>query len=293
MAPEDLPRHVDAAARRLGVGGCRIYLIARDQRSLLPIGHGHDDSDGLGLDGTVAGRAFRTTETVVSAEGAQLWVPLIDGTERLGVLEVLTDGPDTADAVREPVLAFAALVAELVVSKGQYTDTFERVRRALPMGVPAEMLWRQLPPLTFATGRFVVTAQLEPWHEVGGDAFDYSIDGDLLRFAVFDAMGHGLGATLLASVALAAYRNARRSGMDLVSTAKAIDETLGAQFGTESFVTAVLAELDLRDGTVRTLSAAHPAPLLVRDGRSLGELQTDPGFPLGFGPRRPSRRVAG
>jgi sigma-B regulation protein RsbU (phosphoserine phosphatase) len=203
--------------------------------------------------------------------------------ERLGVLEVLTDGPDTADAVREPVLAFAVLVAELVVSKGQYTDTFERVRRALPMGVPAEMLWRQLPPLTFATGRFVVTAQLEPWHEVGGDAFDYSIDGDVMRFAVFDAMGHGLGATLLASVALASYRNARRSGMDLVATAKTIDETLGAQFGTESFVTAVLAELDLRDGTVRTLTAAHPAPLLVPDGRSLGELETDPGFRSGSG----------
>jgi hypothetical protein len=187
MAPEDLPRLVDEAARRLGAGGCRIYLVSRDQRSLLPIGHGHghghghdqDDGDELGLDGTVAGRAFRTTEIVVSAEGARLWVPLVDGTERLGVLEVLIDGPDTADAVREPVLAFAVLVAELVVSKGQYTDTFERVRRALPMGVPAEMLWRQLPPLTFATGRFVVTAQLEPWHEVGGDAFDYSIDGGL------------------------------------------------------------------------------------------------------------------
>ncbi len=284
-APEDLPRLVDEGARRLGAGGCRIYLVSRDQRSLLPIGRGHDDSDGLGLDGTVAGRAFRTTQTVVCPEDARLWVSLMDGKERLGVLEVLTDGLDAADAIRERVLAFAALVAELVVSKGQYTDTFERVRRALPMGVPAEMLWRQLPPLTFATGRFVVTAQLEPWHEVGGDAFDYSIDGDLMRFAVFDAMGHGLGATLLASVALAAYRNARRSGMDLISTAKTIDETLGVQFGTESFVTAVLAELDLRDGTVRTLSAAHPAPLLVRDGSSLGELETDPGFPLGFGER--------
>jgi hypothetical protein len=84
MAPEDLPRLVDEAARRLGAGGCRIYLLSRDQRSLLPIGHGHDDGhddgDGLGLDGTVAGRAFRTTEIVVSAEGARLWVPLVDGT---------------------------------------------------------------------------------------------------------------------------------------------------------------------------------------------------------------------
>ncbi len=285
MRPEDLPRRVDEAARMLGAAGCRVWLVSRDQRSLQLIGPGRHCGDGLRLDGTVAGRAFRLTEVVAAADGSRLWVPLVDGTERLGALEVLTDGPEAAAGLREPVLAFAALVAELVVSKGQYTDTFERVRRALPMGIPAEMLWRQLPPLAFAADRFVVTAQLEPWHEVGGDAFDYSIDGDLLRFAVFDAMGHGLGATLLASVALAAYRNARRSGMDLIATAKTIDQTVGAQFGDESFVTAVLAELDLLHGTVRTLTAAHPAPLVVRDGRSLGEIGTDPGFPLGFGDR--------
>jgi hypothetical protein len=285
MRPEDLPRRVDEAARLLGAAGCSVWLVSRDQRLLQQIGPGREAADGLRLDGTVAGRAFRAAEVLATGDGSRLWVPLVDGAERLGALEVLTGGPAAVDALREPVLAFAALVAELVVSKGQYTDTYERVRRALPMGIPAEMLWRQLPPLAFAADRFVVTAQLEPWHEVGGDAFDYSIDGELLRFAVFDAMGHGLGATLLASVALAAYRNARRSGMDLVATAKTIDETLGAQFGDESFVTAVLAELDLRDGTVRTLTAAHPAPLLVRDGRSLGELGTDPGFPLGFGDR--------
>ena len=285
MRPEDLPHRVDEAARMLGAQGCRVWLVSRDQRSLQPIGPGPAGVDGLRLDGTVAGRAFRATDVLESADGSRLWVPLVDGTERLGVLEIETGGPGVAATLREPVLAFAALVAELVLSKGQYTDTFERARRALPMGIPAEMLWRQLPPLAFAADRFVITAQLEPWHEVGGDAFDYSIDGDLLRFAVFDAMGHGLGATLLASVALAAYRNARRTGMDLISTAKTIDVTLGGQFGDESFVTAVLAELDLRDGTVRTLTAAHPAPLVVRDRRSLGELGTDPGLPLGFGER--------
>jgi serine phosphatase RsbU (regulator of sigma subunit) len=107
----------------------------------------------------------------------------------------------------------------------------------------------------------------------------------VLRFAVFDGMGHGLGATQLASVALAAYRNARRTGLGLIETAASIDVALARQFGVESFVTGVLAELDLSRGTVRTLCAAHPAPLLVRAGHSLGELDTDPGFPLGFGSR--------
>ncbi len=297
MRPDDLPRLVAEAACSMGAEGCRMYLVARDQRSLVEVvSGGRTRNEPLGLDGTVAGRAYRLTEVVATGDGGRLWLPLVDGTERLGVLEVLL-GPgrtvdvgsvDVGSSVRAEFLVLAGLVAELVVSKGQYTDLFERARRALPMGVSAEMLWRQLPPLTFATDRFVVTAQLEPWHEVGGDAFDYSIDGDLLRLAVFDGMGHGLGATLLTSVALASYRNARRGGLDLIATASTIDETLSAQFGDESFVTGVLAELDLAHGVLRTLCAAHPAPLLVRAGRSLGELVTDPGVPLGFGDREDS-----
>jgi len=288
MAPDDLADLVDEAARRLGAQGCRVYLVGRDQRSLLPLPRAQDEELGeaLGLEGTLAGRAFRMTEVVESNSPApRLWFPLLDGTERLGVLELSADDDAALAAVRASATPFATLLAQLVVSKGQYTDGFERVRRALPMGVAAEMLWRQLPPLTFATDRFVVTAQIEPWHEVGGDVFDYSIDGDRLHLAVLDGMGHGLGATLLASVALAAYRNARRSGMDIVATAKTVDEVLNAQFGTESFVTAVLGQLDLRTGRLRLLSAAHPAPLLVRDGRPVGAVEVEPGTPLGFGER--------
>jgi phosphoserine phosphatase RsbU/P len=288
MAPEDLPKLADEGARLLGATGCRLYLVTRDQRSLRLLGSpAQDTAEPLGLEGTVAGRAFRMSEVMPStAAQPRLWIPLLDGTERLGVLEVLADDAADLPALQSATVPLAGLLAELVVSKGQYTDWYERARRAVPMGVPAEMLWHQLPPLTFATDRFVLSAQLEPWHEVGGDAFDYSVDGDTLHLAVFDAMGHGLGATLMASVALAAYRNARRAGQSLVQTATSVDAVLAAQFGDESFVTAVLGRLDLRDGSISLLSAAHPAPLLVRNGRPVGEVTVEPGFPLGFGERQ-------
>lgn len=286
MAPEDVPALADEGARRLGALGCRIYLISRDQQSLQPL-PAPDPADGgpLDLDGTVAGRAFRLSQVVPStADGARLWVPLLDGTERLGVLDLRVH-EDDLEVLHEPALRIASLLAELVVSKAQYTDSYERARRDVPMGVAAEMLWRQLPPLTFATDRFVVTGQVEPWSEIGGDAFDYSVDGRTVHLAVLDAMGHGLAATLMASVALAAYRNARRGGLGLVETALAVDDVLGEQFGDESFVTGVLSRLDLDTGVLSLLCAAHPAPLLVRDGRPVGELAVEPGFPLGFGER--------
>ncbi len=288
MTPEDLPQLADEAARRSGALGCRLYLVTRDQRELrrLPLPGEREDSSGLSLDGTLAGRAFRSSDVVTSsAAEPKLWLPLLDGVERLGVLELLAPPGRDLMALRADAMVLAGLVAELLVSKSQYTDLYERLRRAVPMGVAAEMLWRQLPPLTFATGRFVLSAQLEPWHEVGGDAFDYSVDGSTLHLAVFDAMGHGLSATLMAGVALAAYRNARRSLRSLEETAQAVDAALAAQFGEDSFVTAVLGELDLETGRLRLLCAAHPAPLLVRGGRPVGEVEVEPGLPLGFGER--------
>ncbi|MFJ1540934.1 hypothetical protein ACIODS_20540 [Micromonospora chalcea] len=68
----------------------------------------------------------------------------------------------------------------------------------------------------------IISGILEPCYDVGGDAFDYAVNGDIAHLALFDAVGHGSGggmrAVMLASLALAAYRNARRGGFDLVET---------------------------------------------------------------------------
>ena len=86
----------------------------------------------------------------------------------------------------------AALVAELIASRRFYGDAVERTRRRLPMQLAAEIVWNQLPPLTFAANDTVVTAVLEPCYDVGGDAFDYAANGDVLHVALFDTVGHGI-----------------------------------------------------------------------------------------------------
>jgi serine phosphatase RsbU (regulator of sigma subunit) len=113
----------------------------------------------------------------------------------------------------------------------------------------------------------VIAGLLSPAHEVAGDTFDYALNGDVAHLAVFDAMGHGMSATLLASVALGAYRNARRTGLDLVDSARSIDKWIGDQFGQDVFVTGILAELDLRTGHYRWVNAGHPPALLLRGSR--------------------------
>ena len=51
----------------------------------------------------------------------------------------------------------------------------------------------------------------------------------------------------------------------------------------EVFTTAVLAELDTRTGLLRWVNAGHPAPLLIRGGRVVRDLETLTRPPLGLG----------
>ena len=138
------------------------------------------------------------------------------------------------------------------------------------MQLAAEMLRAQLPPLTFSTGHLVISGVLEPSYDVGGDAFDYAVNGNIAHLALFDAAGHGsasgMRSVVLASLALAAYRNARRADYDLVETYHHIDDAV-RRHDAYGLITAVLVELDQSSGLLRVISAGHPGGIVLRGGK--------------------------
>lgn len=289
-APEDLGRVVAEEGRRIGVESLVVYLVDYEQRTLVPLPSPDAiDSGPLSIAGTLAGRAFASTVILDAegdgGEGRRLWLPLLDGTERIGVVRLTIAGDS---AVPEPAVAayerFAHLIALLVVSKSAYTDFFERVRRTSAMTLAGELIWELVPPLVLAAEGFVLSAVLEPCYDVGGDAFDYAFNDGVLHFAVFDAMGHGLGAAGMSSRALSAYRHSRRAGDGPAAAYAAIEAALAGQEELASrFVTALIAELEIATGELRWISAGHPAPLLLRDGRLVKTLDVLPSPPLGLG----------
>ncbi|MBM2620051.1 serine/threonine-protein phosphatase [Actinoplanes sp. LDG1-06] len=273
---EDLPALLHDAAPLLGASTAAVMLVDYGQLKLYPL-RGHD-STGLApvpVDGTPAGEAFTTARATMSDDC--VWLPLLHGAERLGVLELRTRAADL-----DELEVIAALVAELIVSRRGYGDAVEHTRRREPMQLAAEIVWNQLPPLTFAVDGTMVTAVLEPCYDVGGDAFDYAANGDILHVGLFDTVGHGIAASALTTLTLNTYRNARRSGLGLTDTYQSIDKWIRAQYP-GSFVTAILAELDTRTGRYRRISAGHPAELLLRQGRSRPSPVTPTALPLGLG----------
>jgi hypothetical protein len=289
LAPDDLAATVAAHARMLGVRETVVYLADYEQATLQPLpGAGVPDRQELAIEGTMAGRAFRRVEVIHSAAEHlhRLWLPLLDGVERLGVVELVLPDEPTGDQ-QDELRALVSLVAELTVVHDAYGDAFSRLRRRKTLSLAAEMQWELLPPMSFGTDRVVVTGGLEPAYDVGGDSFDYAINASTMDLLVIDSVGHGLSSAVLASVAISAYRHARRNRLDLPDIAVEINEAIATQIGASQFATAVLARLDIGTGRLRWINAGHPEPLIVR-GVSLVRLPHGPPCrPLGLQESRP------
>lgn len=280
---EDLPAVLAETAPLLGARTATVLLADYGQEALHPLRSSRDVGASLEVESTPAGRAFTTSEHQWSdgGDGGVLWLPLLHGAERLGVLELRVGGYPPA-SVRHDLEIIAALVAELIASRRFYGDAVEHTRRRMPMQLAAEIIWNQLPPLTYAVDGTRVAAVLEPCYDVGGDAFDYAANADTLHIALFDTVGHGIAASALATLTLNTYRNARRSGLSLADTCRSIDKWVRAQYP-GAFVTALMAELDMATGGYRRISAGHPAEIFLRGGRVLPALPTPDVLPLGLG----------
>src|SRR5687768_12101110 len=111
-------------ARALGADALVLYIIDYEQKSLVPVpGPGAAGREPLSVQGTVAGRAF-ASGSIVDMEadgrrGRRLWLPLLDGTERLGVMELMFPGQH--EPLPRPIAAqcerYAHLIATLMATK--------------------------------------------------------------------------------------------------------------------------------------------------------------------------------
>jgi serine phosphatase RsbU (regulator of sigma subunit) len=288
MPPHMIAPLIEQEIAIIGGRDVEVLLQDYDQMTLVPLTAGRLlVGPPQPIDDSLAGRAFRTDVAVEQPEGdgMRLFVPLLDGSDRVGVLAFTLDTVDDHD--RRLSRRLAGLVADILVTKSMYTDRFFQARRRQPMSLSAEMQWQLLPPLMMSTPQISVAGALEPAYDVAGDSFDYALNDDVLHVAMIDAMGHGLGAAIMATLAVGAYRHARRFDVGLDGLYAAMDEAIASQFGADRFVTAQMARLDVVSGLLAWVNAGHPAPLLLRNHRVVAELDSPTTLPVGFGGATP------
>ncbi len=277
---------VDDALRPLGLTAEALIVdLAQVLMHPVPIGTGSLVAEPVAVENTLAGRAYQLGKVVAGTDDGGtrlLWVPMVAGSERVGVLRVLL-GPQVADdaELRRWLRALAGLVGHAMAARLPHSIGLQQLR-AGGLSPASELMWQLLGTRTFVAGPVVISALLEPSDQVAGDAYDYCLDGGV-ELGVFDGAGHDIAAGLSTTLAVTAIRNARRRGIvELPDQARQADALL-AEVGPPGFVTAVLARLDTETGDLSYLLAGHPAPLLIREGRVVKELALPPRPPLGIG----------
>lgn len=284
MPPQLIAPLVAEEVRRVGGREVSILLQCYEQLELVPLpGKGLVSGEAVPIDGTPAGDAFLSLTAVEEPldDGVRLYLPLLDGSDEVGVMALTLDTIEDGD--RRLLRRLAGLVADMLVTKNSYTDQFFKARRRHPMSLAAEIQWALLPPLSMNTPQVSVAGILEPAYNVAGDSLDYALNDDILHLAIIDAMGHGLNASVLATVAVSAYRHARRADVGLAELYAFMDEAIDAQFGPDQFVTAQMMRLDISTGRLQWVNAGHPSALLIRDHVVTRTLENPGTLPVGFG----------
>ncbi|MFJ2092685.1 PP2C family protein-serine/threonine phosphatase [Streptomyces sp. NPDC087901] len=289
MPIDRLPDMAAEHARASGFTQILIYL-GDLQRRVLRLLPGEEAGDAREtqweIDGSVPGRAYQYGRILSAGSRPESpcsswWVPLLDGTERLGVLFVEAEQDDAR--THEDMDRLAALLALIIVSKRTSSDTLAKLARTEPLSISAEMQWNLMPPSAYADGRVVIAASMEPAYRISGDAYEYAIDGPLVHLSIFDAMGHDTAAGLCAALALGACRSVRRAGGDLAAASEAVEQALIEQYDHQRYATGILATLDARTGLLSWVNRGHHRPVIIRGNRWTTNLECPPAHPMGTG----------
>lgn len=143
------------------------------------------------------------------------------------------------------------------------------------------VLDEMLPNDELVAGEWKLAGRLIPAQRVGGDLFSYVLEGRHIHFLVADAVGHGLGSTLLVYECRALWRALCVGSLGVGERISLLNRLLWENLGPERFVAACAGTLDLTSGRI-DLAMCGIAPVFVcTDEDSLTLLQaSDP--PLGI-----------
>jgi serine phosphatase RsbU (regulator of sigma subunit) len=148
------------------------------------------------------------------------------------------------------------------------------------MRVAAEIQRGLLPRRAPSVPGYDVVGSNTPCRTVGGDYYDFELDGSRLLIALGDVSGKGTGAALLMTVLRASVRGHWTEGA-VADAIGRINSTVCQNVTAGKYVTFFLARLEPETGRITYVNAGHNPPLLARADGSL-ETLTEGGMVLGL-----------
>ena len=166
--------------------------------------------------------------------------------------------------------SFADMQSSLVTYMDELTRTTAnkvRIERELQIAqnIQMGMIPQVFPP--FPERKDIdLFASMMPAREVGGDLYDYFIQGRRLYFCIGDVSGKGVPASLFMTVVLNLFRAAGKQGLLPAEIAHQINETLTDGNEQLMFVTMFIGAIDLQTGKLDFCNCGHNPPVILPPG---------------------------
>lgn len=125
-------------------------------------------------------------------------------------------------------------------------------------------------------------ASMTPAKEVGGDLYDFIIEGDELFFIIGDVAGKGVPASLYMAVTRTLFRNLAGNYQSAANIMREMNHAIASANDSLVFVTAFVGVLDLKTQHLTYCNAAHNAPVMLSADGHCQLLEVDTNLPIGI-----------
>jgi len=151
-----------------------------------------------------------------------------------------------------------------------------RIARDIQMG----MIPKTFPPFP-ERKEISLYATLNPAKEVGGDLYDFLMEGDKLFFAIGDVSGKGVPASLFMAVTRSLFRSVVLNIGSPGAVMNLLNASISENNDSKMFVTMFIGVFDLKTGVLQYCNAGHNPPVLVSPDSQCNYLEVMPNIPVG------------
>jgi len=124
-------------------------------------------------------------------------------------------------------------------------------------------------------------ASMTPAKEVGGDLYDFILEGDELFFIIGDVAGKGVPASLYMAVTRTLFRNLAGNYQSAANIVREMNHAIASTNDTYIFVTVFVGVLDMKTHYLTYCNAAHNAPVMISAEGECSLLEVDTNLPIG------------
>lgn len=107
-------------------------------------------------------------------------------------------------------------------------------------------------------------AILQPAKEVGGDLYDFYMDGNHLYFLIGDVSGKGVPASLFMAITRSLFRTLSQHVLSPAKIVTDMNNSISDTNESNMFVTLIVGILDLETGKLKLSNAGHNPPILIQ-----------------------------